>query len=63
MKEAGAGTPEKELCRKYGICEQTCYRWMSELAVWRWLKRGDAPIVNDKSLKSICKLNKQEHKR
>ena len=27
LKEGEAGVAAKELCRKYGICDQTYYRW------------------------------------
>jgi putative transposase len=27
LKEAEAGTPARELCRRHGIAEQTFYRW------------------------------------
>jgi putative transposase len=27
LKQAEAGVPVRELCRKYGISEQTFYRW------------------------------------
>ena len=30
LKEAEAGVPVKELCRKHGISEQSFYRWKSK---------------------------------
>jgi putative transposase len=30
LKEGEAGVAAKELCRKYGICEQTYYRWKAK---------------------------------
>lgn len=30
IKQAEAGVPLKELCRKYGVSEQTFYRWRSK---------------------------------
>lgn len=30
LKEAEAGIPPKDLCRKHGISEQTFYRWKSK---------------------------------
>ena len=30
LKEGEAGIPAKELCRKYGICDQTYYRWKAK---------------------------------
>lgn len=30
LKQVEAGVPLKELCRKYGVSEQTFYRWRSK---------------------------------
>ena len=30
IKQVEAGVPLKELCRKYGVSEQTFYRWRSK---------------------------------
>ena len=30
LKEGEAGVAVKELCRKYGICDQTYYRWKAK---------------------------------
>ena len=30
LKQAEAGVPVAELCRKYGISQQTYYRWRSK---------------------------------
>lgn len=30
LKEANAGLPAKELCRKYGIASSTFYKWKSK---------------------------------
>ena len=30
LKQVEAGVPMKELCRKYGVSEQTFYRWRSK---------------------------------
>jgi putative transposase len=30
LKEGEAGVAAKELCRKYGICDQTYYRWKAK---------------------------------
>jgi len=30
LKEGEAGIAVKELCRKYGICDQTYYRWKAK---------------------------------
>lgn len=30
LKEAEAGQPVKDLCRKHGVSEQTFYRWKSK---------------------------------
>ncbi len=30
LKEGKAGVAVKELCRKYGICDQTYYRWKAK---------------------------------
>jgi putative transposase len=32
LKEAEAGMPARELCRKYGVGEATFYRWRSKYA-------------------------------
>ena len=32
LKEANAGTPTKDLCRRHGICEGTFYRWKAKYA-------------------------------
>ena len=32
MRQAAAGAPVKELCRKLGISEQTFYRWKKKYA-------------------------------
>jgi len=31
LQQAAAGAPVRELCRKYGITEQTFYRWRGKL--------------------------------
>lgn len=30
LKDVGAGTSVAEVCRKYGVSEQTVYRWRSK---------------------------------
>ena len=50
LKQAEAGVPIQDLIRKYGICEQTFYRWKkkfggleaSELQQLKQLKRGES---------------------
>jgi DNA invertase Pin-like site-specific DNA recombinase len=37
LRQAKAGTPVLEVCRKLGITEQTFYRWKKEYALWRAL--------------------------
>ena len=32
LRQAEAGTPVAEVCRKRGISEQTCYRWKRKFA-------------------------------
>ena len=41
LKQAEAGVPIKELCRKYGVSDATFYAWAQE--VRRARRRGDAP--------------------
>jgi putative transposase len=35
LKEAEAGIPVKELCRKYGMGNSTFYKWRENMAVWK----------------------------
>ena len=34
LRQAEAGTPVGEICRKLGVSEQSFYRWKSALAPW-----------------------------
>jgi len=38
LKEAEAGVPVKELCRKHNISDATFYTWRKSSAVWTSLK-------------------------
>ena len=35
LKEVEGGTSVAEVCRKYGVSEQTVYRWRSKYGVWK----------------------------
>ena len=35
LKEAEAGIPVKELCRKYGMGNSTFYKWRENMAEWK----------------------------
>ena len=45
LKEAEAGLPVKELCRKHGVSDATIYNWKS--------KFGDMTVSNARRLKEI----------
>lgn len=32
LRQAEAGTPDKEVCRKLGVSEQTFYRWKTKFS-------------------------------
>ena len=34
LKQAEAGVPMKELCRKLGISDQTFYNWKAKYGAW-----------------------------
>lgn len=49
LKEAEAGIPAKELCRKYGIASSTFYKWKS--------KYGGMEVSDVKRLKELEEEN------
>ena len=51
LKEADAGLPIKELVRKYGVTEQTYYRWKS--------KFGGMEVSDAKKLRSLEDENRR----
>jgi putative transposase len=51
LKEAEAGLPVKELVRKYGVSEQTFYRWKS--------KFGGMEVNDAKKLKALEDENRR----
>jgi putative transposase len=51
LKEAEAGLPVKELVRKYGITEQTFYRWKS--------KFGGMEVNDAKKLRALEDENRR----
>lgn len=51
LKEAEAGLPIKELVRKYGVTEQTYYRWKS--------KFGGMEVNDAKKLKALEDENRR----
>lgn len=51
LKEAEAGVPAKDICRQYGICEQTFYRWRR--------KYGGMDVSEAKRLKELERENKK----
>jgi putative transposase len=51
LREADAGIPVKDLCRKHGITEQTFYRWRS--------KYGGMQISEAKRLREVETENRK----
>lgn len=51
LKESEAGLPLQELIRKYGICEQTYYRWKS--------KFGGLELSDAKRLRQLEEENRR----
>ena len=51
LKEADAGLPAKELCRKYGIASSTFYKWKS--------KYGGMEASDVKHLKELEEENRR----
>lgn len=51
LKEAEAGKKTSELCRQYGVTEQTFYRWKS--------KYGGMELSDAKRLKSLEEENRK----
>jgi putative transposase len=51
LKEAEAGLPVKELVRKYGVTEQTFYRWKA--------KYGGMEVNDAKKLRSLEDENRR----
>jgi putative transposase len=51
LKQVEAGVPLRELCRKYGVSEQTFYRWRS--------KYGGLTTSELQRLKQLEQENKQ----
>jgi putative transposase len=51
LKEGEAGMPPKELCRKYGMSEQTYYRWKS--------KYGGMEVNEAKRLRELEEENRK----
>ena len=51
LKEANAGLPAKELCRKYGIASSTFYKWKS--------KYGGMEASDVKHLKELEEENRR----
>ncbi len=43
LKEADAGVPVKEVCRKYGISSATCYNWKSKFGGMDASMRSEKP--------------------
>lgn len=54
LRQAEAGTPVKEICRKLGVTEQTFYRWKR-----KFLGMGVAEIRRLKQLEDECRRLKQ----
>jgi putative transposase len=51
LKEAEAGTPPKDLCRKLGISRETFYRWKA--------KYGGLSVSEARRLKQLEEENRQ----
>ena len=51
LKEAEAGTPTKDLCRRHGISRETFYRWKS--------KFGGMDVSDARRLKQLEEENRQ----
>jgi putative transposase len=49
LKEREVGSPVQELCRKYGMCEQTYYKWQK--------KYGGMTVSDACRLKTLEKEN------
>jgi putative transposase len=49
LKERGAGVSLQEICRKYGMCEQTYYKWQR--------KYGGMDVSDAVRLRSLEKEN------
>lgn len=64
LKESEAGAPTKDLCRKYGVTQNTFYRWKSkfggmELSDMRRLKELEDENVRLKRLVADQALDNQ----
>lgn len=51
LKQAEAGTPIEEVCRKLGVSQQTFYRWKK--------KFGDMGVTELRKLKSLEEENRR----
>ena len=40
LKEAQAGVPVKELCRKHGFSDVSFYTWRAKLVAWKYRTPG-----------------------
>ena len=53
LRQAEAGTPVAEVCRKLGISEQTCYRW-------NWKKKSAGMgVAERRRLRQLEEENRQ----
>ena len=64
IKEKESGVPVKQLCRKYGMCEQTYYKWQQkyggmELSDARRLKTLEDENARLKRMVAELSLDKQ----
>ena len=64
LTQAEAGVPIVELCRKYGVSQQTCYRWKSKFGAMapsevRRLKKLEDENVRLKKLVADLSLDRQ----
>lgn len=64
LQQAEAGVPFKELCRKYGVSEQTFYRWRTKfggLAPSELQRLKQLELENKKLKQLVADLSLDKH--
>ncbi len=46
LKEAEAGVPVQELCRRIGISDATFYHWKAKYRGWKCMRRGSLWLLH-----------------